>query len=159
DVLAQVQSGPIRSPRRFDDSIPRALEAVCLKAMALQPGDRYESAAALAEEIERWLADEPVQAHRESWGERSRRGARKHRRLTTSAAAVVCVAMLGSLAFATTLTAKNRALTVQRARAEHREQLAIDAVNRYADVVRETPELTNQPGLARLRATLLKEPQ
>ena len=37
--------------------------------------------------------------------------------------------------------------------------MAIDAVRRYGDVVRETPELKNNPSLAKLRATLLKEPQ
>ena len=47
----------------------------------------------------------------------------------------------------------------QKGRAEEREQLAIDAVKRYGDVVRETPELKNNPGLAPLRAKLLKEPQ
>ena len=45
-----------------DTSIDRALEAVCLKAMALKPGDRYASPKALAEDVERWMADEPVTA-------------------------------------------------------------------------------------------------
>ena len=39
-----------------------ALEAVCLKAMALKPEDRYAIARALAEDVERWMADEPVTA-------------------------------------------------------------------------------------------------
>ncbi len=46
----------------------------------------------------------------------------------------------------------------QKTRAEAREQLAIDAVKRFGDVVRESPELLNNPGLAGLRAALLKEP-
>ncbi len=37
--------------------------------------------------------------------------------------------------------------------------MAIDAVKRFGDAVRETPELKNNPSLSRLRATLLKEPQ
>ncbi len=44
-------------------------------------------------------------------------------------------------------------------RAQNREQMAIDAVRRFGDVVRETPELKNNPSLSKLRATLLKEPQ
>jgi hypothetical protein len=42
--------------------VPRPLEAICLKAMALQPQDRYETALDLADDVERWLADEPVTA-------------------------------------------------------------------------------------------------
>ena len=47
----------------------------------------------------------------------------------------------------------------QQARAEDRETLAIDAVKRFGDVVRVTRELKDEPSLAGLRATLLKEPQ
>ena len=47
----------------------------------------------------------------------------------------------------------------ERRRAEDREQLAIGAVKRYGDVVRETRELKDDPRLAELRSTLLKEPQ
>src|SRR5262249_3618861 len=57
----------------------RALEAVCLKAMALEPADRYTSAQALAEDLERWLADEPVSALSEGWLARLTRWARRHR--------------------------------------------------------------------------------
>ena len=62
-------AGPARAtsrrPRELDPSIDPALEAVCLKAMALEPEDRYAIAAALADDVERWLADEPVSAWRE----------------------------------------------------------------------------------------------
>ena len=66
-LLEQVQCGDYEPPRRLNRSIPRALEAVCLKAMALRPDDRYPSARTLAHDIERWLADEPVSAFREPW--------------------------------------------------------------------------------------------
>ncbi len=49
-------------PRRLDPRIDRTLEAVCLKAMALEPDDRYASPRALADDIERWMADDPVTA-------------------------------------------------------------------------------------------------
>ena len=57
-----------RRPAQLDPSIDRALEAVCLKAMALKPEDRYASCQALAEDVERWMADEPVSAWREPLG-------------------------------------------------------------------------------------------
>ena len=50
-VLGAVQKGDFPSPRSVDPSIDPALEAVCLKAMALKPEDRYRSPRELAEEI------------------------------------------------------------------------------------------------------------
>ena len=75
DVIRGVQKGGFRPPRQVDPSIDRALEAVCLKAMALKPDDRYATPKALAEDIERWMADEPVTAWREPWSRRARRWA------------------------------------------------------------------------------------
>ena len=60
-----MQKGEFAPPRQLDPSIDRALEAVCLKAMALEPEDRYATPRALADDIERWMADEPVTAWRE----------------------------------------------------------------------------------------------
>ena len=60
EVLEKVQRGDFPPPRQVRPGVPPALEAVCLKAMALRPGDRYPSALALAADVEHWLADEPV---------------------------------------------------------------------------------------------------
>jgi serine/threonine-protein kinase len=79
EVIRQVETGHFPRPRRFNPSIPPALEAVCLKAMAVRPGDRYPSARTLAEEIEHWLADEPVTAYQEGIASRIRRSVRHHR--------------------------------------------------------------------------------
>ncbi len=59
-MLRQVQRGDFRPPRQVEHQVPRALESVVLKAMALDSKDRYDSARELAREVERWLADEPV---------------------------------------------------------------------------------------------------
>ena len=64
-ILKQVQRGEFRPPRAVNPEIARPLEAICLKAMALKPEDRYASPKALADDIEHWLADEPVTAYRE----------------------------------------------------------------------------------------------
>jgi serine/threonine-protein kinase len=88
-VLGRVRAGEIVLPRRVKPGIPPALEAVCLQAMALRPEARYASARALAEDIEHWLADEPVSAWREPWPLQARRWAKRHR--TAVAAAVVAL--------------------------------------------------------------------
>ena len=61
-ILRSVQNGEFPRPRSLDPEINRGLEAVCLKAMALDPGERYASMRVLAEDVERWMADEPVAA-------------------------------------------------------------------------------------------------
>ncbi len=61
-ILRSVQAGEFPPPRQRDPSIDRALEAICKKAMALQPVDRYASPKVLADDLERWMADEPVTA-------------------------------------------------------------------------------------------------
>jgi len=57
DVLRRVRRGIFPAPRRLRRSIDPTLEAICLKAMALQPENRHATPLALAEEIEAWLAD------------------------------------------------------------------------------------------------------
>jgi serine/threonine protein kinase/tetratricopeptide (TPR) repeat protein len=91
EVLRKAQAGEIPPPRALDPSIDRALEAVCLKAMASDSDGRYASCKALAEDVERWLADEPVTAWREPLSRRTRRWARRHR-TTVAAVAVGLVA-------------------------------------------------------------------
>ena len=53
--------------------MPPALEAVCLKAMALASEARYAAAKELAADVDHWLADEPVTAYREPATARLRR--------------------------------------------------------------------------------------
>lgn len=62
-VLTEIQHKTAPSPREHCPWIPRSLEAICLKAMAPRAADRYASTAALADDIERWLADEPISAY------------------------------------------------------------------------------------------------
>src|SRR5262249_28579705 len=77
EVLRKVKQEEPPPPRQRCPDVPRPLEAVCLRAMAKDPARRYASAADLAGDLKRWLADEPVSAHRETFPEGlARRGAR-----------------------------------------------------------------------------------
>ena len=78
-ILDRVVRGEIRSPRAVNPRVPRSLEAICRKAMALNPSQRYASARELADEIQRWLADEPVLADHEPLAQRLGRWLRRHR--------------------------------------------------------------------------------
>jgi serine/threonine protein kinase len=96
ELLGKVQRGELVRPRLLDPSIDPALEAVCLKAMALEPGDRYASCRALAENIERWMADEPVSAYREPLSRRARRWANRNRTAVTAAAVALVLGVVGT---------------------------------------------------------------
>ncbi len=57
DILGRVRRGIFPAPRRLRRSVDSALEAICLKAMSLDPSDRYATALDMANELETWLAD------------------------------------------------------------------------------------------------------
>jgi WD40 repeat protein len=99
-VLNAVQKGDSTTPRRIDPSIDLALEAVCLTAMALEPTDRYSTALALADAVDRWLADEAVVARPDGWGGRLVRWSRHHRAwVRAGAAALVLVTSISVFAW------------------------------------------------------------
>jgi tetratricopeptide (TPR) repeat protein len=119
EMLRRVQHGEVPPARQVNPGVPAALEAVCRKAMALRPADRYATALELAADVEHWLADEPVAAYPEGWSARARRWLRRHRgAAATGAAALAAVAVL--------LGGASVALN----RARQSEQLAREAAQR-----------------------------
>ncbi len=95
----KVIEGRIQRPRDLKPDVDRALEAVCLKAMALSPQDRYSCARELGDDLERWLANEPVNAWPEPLTVRTRRWVNRHRTMVTGAAAAVLVGLVFSILF------------------------------------------------------------
>lgn len=94
EVLERVRHHDFPPPRQLKPSIPPALEAICLKAMALEPAARYSSPLALAMDVELWLADQPITAYRAPWPTRFRHWARMHRGTAQMLAAGILVALL-----------------------------------------------------------------
>ena len=144
EVLRRVQAGDFPPPRRIDPTIDRALEAVCLKAMALDPRDRYSSCRALADDVERWTADEPVAAWREPWSRTLVRWLTRHRTGVTAAGAALLVALAGLAAVLGVearangqLTAKNAQLDAAILREADRFKLAMDAIKLFHGEVSE----------------------
>ncbi len=170
-LLLAVRRGEFPPPRQLDPKIDRTLEAVCLKAMALAPELRYASARALADDVERWMADDPVTALEEGWARRLARWSRRHRSTTRAAAAalvvVATVATLAALAIGREQAQTRDALQAERlarqseskARglAQEQSQLALDAIREYnTGVSREF--LLKQPEMEKLRESLLQAP-
>jgi serine/threonine protein kinase len=120
-LLQQVRSAEPPRPRRFDGRIPRDLETIVLKAMARDPADRYQMTQALAEELRRWLAGEPIRARPVGALERAWRWAK--RRPTAAAllgvsgvALLALVGLIVGLIFYRELANKNDEIQITNAR-------------------------------------------
>jgi WD40 repeat protein len=142
ELQRQIAAEEPRLPRRLNPAIPADLETICLKALAKDPGHRYQTAGALVEDLQRFLAGQPILARRVGplerlwrWGRRNPAPAAATLSAVVAFAAVVALGV-GSV-FAVQLSAEQQqtqaALQVaeqqgteaarQRARVEHQEKL------------------------------------
>jgi WD40 repeat protein len=94
DTLLQVLEREPERPRALDPRIERDLEIICLKCLQKDPRKRYSNAEALAEELQRFLNGEPIQARSISWGERCVKWAERRPAVAGLAAAVVLLTMV-----------------------------------------------------------------
>jgi serine/threonine protein kinase/Flp pilus assembly protein TadD len=124
DPLEAVRGAKVVPPCRRDPGLSRALEAICLKALAARPEDRYPTPRALEDDLSKWLADEPVSAWPEGWGSRLARWARRHQTWVKAGTAalilVAAVSVLAALGIQSALTraeANAREARLQRQRA------------------------------------------
>src|SRR4029078_5078605 len=81
-----------RQPRLLNPKIDRALSTVCLKCLEKDPRSRYSSALALAEDLERWLKHEPIQARHTGVFARGRKWVRRTRTSALLAVSVLALA-------------------------------------------------------------------
>jgi serine/threonine protein kinase len=116
-----VQQQPV-PPRILQPKTPRDLETICLKCLAKEPHRRYASAREVAEDLERYLAGEPIRARPVGLLERSWRWCRTH----PSRAAILLVTSLATVVVLAVVLAYNRRLSRELARTEaaHHEVLA-----------------------------------
>lgn len=96
-VLDQVLFDEPQPPRRLNDRIPRDLETICSKCLVKEPSGRYQSAAALAADLRRWLDGRPIAARPMRWAGRGWLWVRRRpiAALFTSMAGVALAAILG----------------------------------------------------------------
>jgi tetratricopeptide (TPR) repeat protein/tRNA A-37 threonylcarbamoyl transferase component Bud32 len=78
DTLSMIRERDPIPPRSFEPRTPRDLETICLKCLAKSPRERYATAAALADDLGRFLAGEPIVARRASLRERAARWRRRN---------------------------------------------------------------------------------
>lgn len=92
DVMAQVREGFVVPPRRWNKKVDQGLETICFKCLRKDPTARYNSAAEVGEDLERWARHEPIRARPMSLLERNRLFAQ--RRPAITALSLLAVALL-----------------------------------------------------------------
>jgi WD40 repeat protein/tetratricopeptide (TPR) repeat protein/predicted Ser/Thr protein kinase len=150
ETLDAVRTRPPEPPTRLNPRLPRDLEVICLKCLEKDPRRRYDSAAALADDLERHLRLEPILARRTDPFERTWRWTRRH----PTAAALTAMSLLAVVALIAAgfffayngrLRAANRFAEEQRGIAEQargKAQQALGLASRYLYLLR-----VNQAGL------------
>jgi eukaryotic-like serine/threonine-protein kinase len=112
ELLRQVSECQPTRPRKLDPTIPRDLETIVLKAIAPEPGDRYPTARALADDLRCFVEDRPIRARRATVFERAVRWSRRNRAMAaltaTAASALVLAAIVGWVGYASTKQALRR---------------------------------------------------
>jgi serine/threonine protein kinase/WD40 repeat protein len=157
DVLLQVlERDPVR-PRKLDPAVPRDLETVVLKAMAKRPPDRYPTAAALADDLRRWLRAEPIAARRIGPVGRAVRWCRRNPKIAavTAAASAIVLALSGLYAWSVQdalSMAENERDKAVAAREETKNQLCVSRYEHARSVL-----ATDKPGRRRQALDLLRE--
>jgi serine/threonine-protein kinase len=165
ETLEQVRSAEPVPLHRWRPKLARDLETICLKCLEKEPGRRYPSAQALAEDLERFLAGVPIHARTASTWERAHKWARRRPAIAALSGALLAVVILGLglVTWEWRQAIAARALANENAEAEHQARkaaeanlrYALDAVDRYCTRVSEDPQLKERD-LSKLRQQLLQ---
>ncbi len=104
--------------------VDRDLETICLKCLEKEPQRRYESAQALAADLERWVRGEPIEARASSVWQRLRKLVRRHPAMSSMVAAVVALAMaVATISTTAAIRLSDRGKSLQAAQADAKEKL------------------------------------
>jgi WD40 repeat protein len=157
DTLFQVISNEPMPPRQRQPDVPRDLETICLKCLRKEPEQRYDSAAALAEDLRRWLAGEPIAARPVGQGERAAKWVKRNP-LVAALLALVVLSVVGGASgiFVKYLDAKEQE-AIARRRAKETEEALIDRDVALQQATADAEAARKAEKLAQERKTLAEE--
>jgi serine/threonine protein kinase len=161
ELLYQIGMVEPRSPRSIDKSVPPELETIIAKATAKEAGERYVSARAMADDLQRFLTDKPILARPPTMWNRAAKWTRRHKSLTLSAIVVLLLTAVGLLV-STLLIAREQARTrdaleqeqITAKQAEQSFEQARQAVNFFTEMAES--ELPKDPRFTTVRRHLLE---
>jgi WD40 repeat protein len=136
EILLLVQHTQPRPPRALNPRLDRDLETICLKCLEKDASRRYASAAALAEDLERWLRGEPIAARPVGRLERVRAWCRRNRLVAGLSALVATLLLAGVIGLGTStvlITASRDEAIRERKEADRQREQALG----WAAVARE----------------------
>jgi serine/threonine-protein kinase len=154
ETITRLHEQPAEPPSKLNRLVPRSLDQICLMCLDKVPDRRYPTAKALAADLHRWLAGEPVLARPEPLAERTRRWIRRRRTAVTAAAAATLVALIGLVIVLGVQMRANRDLEAANEREQARFDLAMEAIKSYHTGVSED-FLLKEPQFLGLRTKLL----
>lgn len=150
-----IEDQPVQ-PREIQPGIARPLEAICLHALEKRPEDRYALASQLADDVQRFLADEAVSVYPESWQERCTRWARRNRAWAQAVAVALILVCVVSVVSAILVNHARQKEARERERAETNFRQARDAVDQFLTRVGQGP-LANTPQMQNVGRLLLED--
>jgi WD40 repeat protein len=125
-LLHQVLHEEPKPPRSLIDRIPRDLETIALKAMAKEPARRYGSAKAMADDLRRWVAGEPILARPIGSVERLWRWCKRNPAMATASAVAMIGMLLALGTFAGAFVMVSESLDKETSERKKAEKLATD---------------------------------
>ncbi|MCA9213204.1 MAG: serine/threonine protein kinase [Planctomycetales bacterium] len=129
-IIEDVRNGQFDTPRTVNRRVPKALEAICMKAMAHDRENRYESALELGQDVRQFLAGEPVTAYKESLIERGLRYCKKRQSFAVASfASLIAISVVSFVSYLTVSTA-HKEEQIARKSAEQARDRAIEAHRR-----------------------------
>jgi serine/threonine-protein kinase len=156
ETIARLNDEPPEPPSRLNRAVPPPLDQICLKCLEKEPARRYATAEAMASDLRRWLAGEPISARPEPLSERTRRWMRRRRTAVAAIAAAVLATLVGLAVVLAVQVKSNRELEAANEREQARFNLAREAIQRFYVGVSEDM-LLKEPQFHAMRARLLRE--
>lgn len=126
EMLQRARKNEFEAPRSANAMVPKELEAICLKAMATEPNDRYQRAETLAQDLENWIAGEPVTALPDGLMRKTERWLKRNARSAIIGLTILSLGVAG-------LTWANLAIREQERKTQQSRAFASEILDGFAD--------------------------